>query len=96
MPDPVAYLTEKKAELYRLYGIKKIGVFGSRLRGDNRTDSDLDVLIELEKPYRIDLLKFIELEQNLSDEIGLKVDLVLKENLKPFIGEAVLSEVVYL
>ena len=96
MPDPVAYLTGKKAELSRLYGITKIGVFGSRLRGDNRTDSDLDVLIELEKPYRIDLLKFIELEQSLSDEIGLKVDLVLKENLKPLIGETVLREVVYL
>jgi uncharacterized protein len=96
MRDPITYLKSKKEELANQYGVKKIGVFGSRLTNENRPDSDLDILIELEKPYRIDLLKFIELEQFLSDEIGIKVDLVLEENLKPHIGEAIRKEVVFI
>ena len=59
--------------------VAELAVFGSATRDDFRADSDLDVLIELEKPYRLDLLKFIELEQNLSDELGLKVDLMKDE-----------------
>ena len=95
MLDPLSYLKSKKEELARSYGISRIGVFGSRLRNDFREDSDLDILVEFEKPYRIDLLKFIELEQSLCDEMGVKVDLVIEENLKPRIGERIRAEVVY-
>ena len=76
------------------YGISEIGLFGSYVRGEQNDNSDLDVLVELEKPIRIDLIGFIELENYLSDALGIKVDLVIKEDLKPLIRERILNEVV--
>lgn len=89
-----SYLRDKRDDLARRYGIRSIRVFGSRARGDERADSDVDLLIEAEKPYRFDLLGLIALEQELSAELGISVDLVLDEDLKPVIGERVRSEAV--
>ena len=72
--------------------MKSIGVFGSYIRGEEKEKSDLDILVEFEEP--VSLLKFIELENYLSDSIGVKVDLVMKSALKPRIGKRILEEVV--
>jgi predicted nucleotidyltransferase len=61
-----------------------------------RKTSDLDVLVEFAPEARFGLLKFCELENDLSDILGLKVDLVMKAGLKPRIGERILQEVIYL
>jgi hypothetical protein len=74
------------------YKVKTIGVFGSYVRGEAKEKSDLDVLVEFSEP--ISLLKFVELENFLSDSIGVKVDLVMKNALKPRIGKHILEEVV--
>lgn len=76
------------------YGVKKIGIFGSYIRSETRKDSDLDLLVEFDKS--IDLLMFINLENYLSDIIGIKVELSMKDVLKRRIGEHILKEVVYL
>lgn len=89
-------LRQRKPELMQKYGIIELGVFGSRLRGDNRPDSDLDVLASFQRPLKLDFLGLIELEQTLSEQLGVKVDLALKENLKHFVGKIILSEVRYL
>jgi len=80
-----------KDELAKNYGVKEIGIFGSVRRGENREDSDVDILVEFERP--ISLFKFLELEEYLSNLIGMKVDLVSKKALKPHIGKHVLKEV---
>jgi len=73
------------------YGVSAIWLFGSRLRGEARPDSDLDVLVEFDdRP--LSLLKFVELENYLSDALGLRVDLVEKQALKPRIGRHILAE----
>ncbi len=74
------------------YHIKSMGIFGSYVRGEEKKDSDLDILVEFQEP--IGLLKFIELENDLSDMIGIKVDLVSKKALKSRIGSYILKEVV--
>lgn len=74
------------------YHIKNIGVFGSYLRGEAKKNSDLDILVEFEES--IGLLKFINLENYLSDAMGVKVDLVSKKALKPRIGSYILKEVI--
>lgn len=74
------------------YHVASLGLFGSYLRGAQRPDSDLDVLVSFSTAPG--LLRFIELENYLSDLLGVKVDLVLREALKPRIGERVLREVV--
>jgi predicted nucleotidyltransferase len=74
------------------YHVDSLGLFGSYVRHENRPDSDLDVLITFSEAPS--LLRFIELENHLSDLLGVKVDLVMRDALKPQIGRRVLAEVV--
>jgi predicted nucleotidyltransferase len=89
----VALLSRKKEYLRRKYSIREIGVFGSCVRREQGKVSDLDVLVDFEKP--ISLLRFVELEAELSEVTGVEVDLVSRKALKPPIGESVRPEVVY-
>lgn len=75
------------------YGVKEIGIFGSYVKGKAKKNSDLDIL---EKDADISLIEFIELENYLSDILGVKADLVMKDSLKPRIGKHILKEVAYL
>jgi predicted nucleotidyltransferase len=77
-------------------GITEVGLFGSYVRGEETPSSDLDILIEIERPARLDLLTLISLQQELSDDLGVSVDLVLKSDLRPTLGKNILSEVIYL
>lgn len=84
-------LAQHKPELKSGFKVKEIGIFGSYVRGEQKNNSDLDILIEFEDS--ISLLKFIELENYLSEFLGVKVDLVMKGALKPRIGKHILEEV---
>jgi predicted nucleotidyltransferase len=87
-------LEAQKEYLAAEYGVTIVGVFGSYVRGEQRCDSDVDILIELQRPPRISLIGLVELEHYLSDVLGMKVDLAIKKNLRKRIGERILSEVV--
>ena len=87
-------LREQKPYLAEKYGVEIVGVFGSYVRQEQRADSDLDLLIELVRPPRISLIGLVELEDYLSQVLGVKVDLAIKTNLKKRIGKRVLQEVV--
>lgn len=89
-----AKIIELKPILEKEYGIKNIAIFGSYVRGEEKSDSDLDILVEFEKP--IGLLKFVDLKLKLSEVLGVKVDLVMKSALKPRIGKRILEEAIYL
>ena len=85
-------LRARLPELYERYGVRWLGVFGSYVRGEQSEESDLDLLVEFdERP--LGLLQFIALEDELSDALGVKVDLVEKSALKPAIGRRILAEV---
>jgi uncharacterized protein len=71
--------------------VKTIGVFGSHVRNEVRRGSDLDLLVEFYEP--VTLIDFIRTENYLSNITGLKVDLVMKDALKPRIGRRILEEV---
>ena len=87
-------LEAQKDYLATEYGVTVLGVFGSYVRGEQRHDSDVDILIELERPPRISLIGLVELEHYLSDVLGVNVDIAIKKNLRRRIGERILSEVV--
>lgn len=92
--EQVSKILKKNADfLQDFYNVKKIGVFGSVLRGDYKNASDIDVLIELKKP--ISMFKFIELEDYLSKILKKKVDLATKAAIKPAIREEVFKDTVY-
>ena len=85
-------LLKHKAELKKKFKVKTIGVFGSYVRGEQKRQSDVDILVEFEEP--IGLFEFMDLEFYLADLLGVKVDLVSKKALKPHIGEQILKEVI--
>ncbi len=87
-------LRRLKPELAKRYPIKELGVFGSCARGEQRPDSDLDVLVDFDGP--VGLLDFVGLKQDLSDELGVGVDLVMAEAPKPRIWQRIRAEVVML
>jgi predicted nucleotidyltransferase len=76
------------------YGVTVVGVFGSYVRGEQDADSDIDILIELDRPPQISLLGLVELEYYLSERLGTKVDIAIKKNLRKRIGRRILDEVV--
>ena len=74
------------------YSVKDIGIFGSYTRDEQDPESDLDIIVSfIESPS---LFKFIELENFLSDNLNVKVDLVMKTALKQNIKDHILNEVV--
>ncbi len=89
-------LKKHKEELKAKYKIKEIGVFGSWVRGEQNSESDIDIIIEFESGARISLLDFVEIENYLSDLLAAKVDLVEKSALKPRIGKRILNELIIL
>ncbi len=82
-----------KEELREKYKVKEIGIFGSYVRAEQKKKSDVDVLVTFYET--IDLFSFVELENYLTDILGIKVDLVMKDGIKPRLKERILSEAVY-
>ena len=76
------------------FGVAKIGIFGSTARGDDRPESDVDVLVEL-SPDRLTFRNFMALADFLEDLYGRKVDLLTIGGLDPLIRQDVESEVVW-
>jgi predicted nucleotidyltransferase len=87
-------LQEQKPYLAEKFGVRILGVFGSYVRQEQRPDSDLDLLIEIDRPPKISLIGLVELENYLCQILGVKVDLAIKTNLKKRIGKRILQEVV--
>jgi predicted nucleotidyltransferase len=98
-PEAEIYREKLRAmlpELQEKYGVAELGLFGSRIRGDHRPDSDLDVLVDFQSDRIPGLIRFCSLENTMSARLGVRVDLVPKNSLKPLIGRHVLREVQYL
>lgn len=74
----------------------KVGVFGSYARGENTLASDLDLLVHLDYSVPISLLRLIAVEQDISDALGIQVDLVTEKSLHPLIRPVVEKEVNYI
>ena len=79
-------------ELRKQFRVKSLGLFGSYVRGQQRANSDLDILVNFDELPS--LIKFINLEDRLSELTGLENDLVMEDGLKSNMGKRVLSEVV--
>jgi predicted nucleotidyltransferase len=77
------------------FGVSKVGLFGSTIRGESRPDSDIDILVDFDsdkETYRNFMAACDLLESGLS---GQKVDVVTVKGLSPYIGPRILNEVVY-
>lgn len=83
-------LKELKPTLYQDYAVKEIGLFGSFSDDTYTANSDIDIIVELEKPIG---WKFFTLEIYLEEIFGRKIDLVTKNALKDQIKESILKQV---
>ena len=92
--DQILQVLKKEFPLLKeKFGVRRIGLFGSYAKREETEGSDIDLLVEFERP--IGFFKFIELENYLSEKLGFKVDLVTPDALKPRIKPYVLKEVIY-
>lgn len=92
MERPLPIDREALAEFCRQHGIRKLSLFGSVLHGTNRPDSDLDLLVEFEPEVRMGLIGFAGVEIELTDLLGLKVDLRTAEDLSKYFRQQVIGE----
>ena len=88
-----AFVKANKLKLSQ-YGVKKIGLFGSFVRNEQKEESDIDILVEFEKE-NLNYDNYINLAYFLEDSLGTKVDLLTIDSLSPYIGPNILKEVEY-
>jgi len=91
--DEILKKLSSNRDTLRAFKVKKIGVFGSCARNENREGSDIDLLVALDEA--IGLFELMDLEEYLETLLGSKVDLVTEPALKPYIGKRIRKEVVY-
>jgi predicted nucleotidyltransferase len=91
--DIIAALRHFKKGNQRRYHIEKIGIFGSFARGDMTTESDIDVVVLLEKQ---DLFNLIGIKQDLEEQLGLPVDIVsYREKMNNYLKRKIEDEALY-
>jgi len=87
-------LFEQRTDIQKRFHVKKIGVFGSFVQNKQTKKSDVDILVEFKKGHK-DFFNYIRLKYYLEAAIGINVDLVIKEAVKPRLREKIYNEVIY-
>lgn len=90
--DVLRILKKQRKELEEHFNVASLSLFGSVARDEADADSDVDLLVEFNKP--VGLFQFIELQQRLEELLGCKVDLGTSRSLKPRIKDHVLQEAI--
>ena len=89
MTEKISDMTLKIREVLEKHNASRAGIFGSYVRGEQKEDSDVDILVELDKD--LDLVSFIQIKNELEDTLNKKVDLVeydtIRKELRKDIGE---------
>ena len=94
MTTPLSLLRQHEQEIRERFGVERIGIFGSFVRGEEKPESDVDVLVEFRDGEET-FDHYMDLKFYLEDLFGRKVDLVMKDAIKRRLKEPILSEVVY-
>ena len=85
-------IIEENRETIRGFGVRRLGLFGSVVRGEATDTSDLDFVVELEKKT---FDAYMDLKEFLEKLLGCNVDLVMKDAIKPRLREPILKETIY-
>jgi len=92
--NAINILKKEEGLIKQKYGVKRIGIFGSFAREEQRPDSDIDVLVDFKEGAKT-FDSFMELKFFLEDLFHRKVDLVTIKALRPQLKESILKEVTY-
>jgi uncharacterized protein len=90
--DEILKRLEENREIIRGLGVRRLGIFGSYARGEQKEASDMDFLVEFEEAT---LQNYLNLKEFLEQLFGCPVDLVFEDTLKPRLKPIILNEVVY-
>lgn len=80
----------KLISLLKPYGVKRIGIFGSFARGDFNKNSDIDVLVDFRE--RKSLLEIVHIENEISETLGRKIDLLTEKAISPYLIDRIMNE----
>jgi predicted nucleotidyltransferase len=92
--DIIARLKEAEPAL-RARGIRHVALFGSVARGEERPDSDIDILVDLDPQMHLTIYDYVGIKEYVSDLFGGPVDVISRGGLKPFIRPRVTAEAIY-
>lgn len=81
---------EKVAKILKNQGASKIAIFGSYIRGEEKPESDIDVIVEFSE--RKSLLEFIKIERELSEVLGIKANLLTERSISPYLIDTIRRE----
>jgi uncharacterized protein len=84
----------KNAAAIKAEGVSKLAIFGSRVRGDNRPDSDIDILVEVEPDASFSLLNLIGVEHIVEDATGLPAQVTIRRSMPPRVAERIADDIV--
>jgi predicted nucleotidyltransferase len=93
--ERVIALLRNSHGVMRRFSVSRLYIFGSVARGENREDSDVDILVEYEPGARVGLFQFVRLRRELSNIIGCEVDLATPDSLQKELREGILKEAVH-
>jgi len=90
----IAKLRENASTL-RARGVTHAALFGSRARGDNRPDSDTDIMIEIGPDASVGVYEYVRIKEYIASLFEGRVDVVDREGLKPYVRPAVTADAIY-
>ena len=90
--EAISKLRQIKPYLQQEYAVKRVGLFGSTVRGTNTKNSDVDILVEFERPVGVE---FIDLSYLLEKELNNKVDVVSRKGIKDKYFKEIEKDIVY-
>lgn len=89
------FLRERKEEFKKLFNIESIGLYGSYSRGDQTSDSDIDIVYVLNDGDKFGYSEYLELDEMLSKQFNKKVELVNYKYMNPIIKHKAEKEIIY-
>ncbi|WP_028351624.1 nucleotidyltransferase family protein [Bradyrhizobium murdochi] len=76
-------------------GVKHVALFGSVARGENRSDSDIDIMIEFDPEARVTVFDYVDIKEYIAQLFDRPVDVVNREGLKPYVRPAAMADAIY-